>query len=83
MSKKTYNVIDLFAGCGGLSLGFQNAGFQIVAAFDNWDEAINIYRQNFNHPIIKRDLGNTEDLTELERCNNRRTSMPRLFECRS
>lgn len=67
MSKKTYNVIDLFAGCGGLSLGFQNAGFQIVAAFDNWDEAINIYRQNFNHPIIKRDLGNTEDLTELER----------------
>lgn len=67
MSKKTYNVIDLFAGCGGLSLGFQNAGFQIVAAFDNWDEAINIYRQNFNHPIIKRDLGNTKDLTELER----------------
>lgn len=67
MSKKTYNVIDLFAGCGGLSLGFQNAGFQIMAAFDNWDEAINIYRQNFNHPIIKRDLGNTEDLTELER----------------
>jgi len=67
MAKKTYKVIDLFAGCGGLSLGFQNAGFQIVAAFDNWDEAINIYRQNFNHPIIKRDLGNTEDLTELER----------------
>lgn len=67
MAKKTYKVIDLFAGCGGLSLGFQNAGFQIVAAFDNWDEAIKIYRQNFNHPIIKRDLGNIEDLTEFER----------------
>ena len=65
MSKR-YRVIDLFAGCGGLSLGFQNAGFEIEAAFDNWDEAINIYRQNFDHPIIKRDLGDTKDLSELE-----------------
>ena len=27
-------IIDLFAGCGGLSLGFQNSGFKIVAALD-------------------------------------------------
>jgi len=39
--------IDLFCGCGGLSLGFQKAGFQIVRAFDNWDKAINIYNSNF------------------------------------
>ena len=49
-------VIDLFAGCGGLSLGFQNSGFEIVAAFDNWQPAINVYRQNFNHPIFEYDL---------------------------
>lgn len=55
MSNRIYNVVDLFAGCGGLSLGFQNAGFSIIAAFDNWDEAINIYKLNFSHPIIKRD----------------------------
>ncbi|HCK23366.1 MAG TPA: DNA (cytosine-5-)-methyltransferase [Bacteroides graminisolvens] len=66
MAKKTYNVIDLFAGCGGLSLGFQNAGFNIVAAFDNWDEAIDIYSHNFEHPIIKRDLGDTEDISDME-----------------
>ena len=65
MAKKKYRVIDLFAGCGGLSLGFQNAGFNIVAAFDNWDEAIDIYKRNFNHPIIKRDLGDTSDLSDL------------------
>lgn len=65
MAKKEYRVIDLFAGCGGLSLGFQNAGFNIVAAFDNWDEAIDIYKRNFNHPIIKRDLGDTSDLSDM------------------
>lgn len=60
MEKK---LIDLFAGCGGMSLGFQNAGFQIVAAYDNWQAAIDIYRQNFSHPIYKRDLA-LEDITE-------------------
>ena len=39
--------IDLFCGCGGLSLGFQNAGFQIVHAFDNWDKAVNIYNGDY------------------------------------
>lgn len=63
--RKEYRVIDLFAGCGGLSLGFQNAGFNIVAAFDNWDEAIDIYQLNFKHPIIKRDLGDTSDLSDM------------------
>ncbi|MFA6292702.1 MAG: DNA (cytosine-5-)-methyltransferase [Victivallales bacterium] len=49
--------VDLFAGGGGLSLGFSNAGFNIVAAFDNWDPAINLYKQNISgHPIVKCDL---------------------------
>ena len=50
-------VIDLFAGCGGMSLGFGKVGFDIVAAFDNWDAAITIYESNFSHPIYKKDLG--------------------------
>jgi DNA (cytosine-5)-methyltransferase 1 len=53
--------IDLFAGCGGLSLGFQQAGFEIVAAFDNWQPAIEVYRDNFEHPIINLDLSQTLD----------------------
>ena len=62
MDIKTNNVIDLFCGCGGLSLGFQNAGYNIVAAFDYWDVALNIYQKNFQHPVYKRDLS---DLTEI------------------
>lgn len=48
-------VIDLFSGCGGLSLGFEKAGFQIVRAFDNWDKAIDVYNANFNHLAEKVD----------------------------
>lgn len=66
MDIKTYNVIDLFCGCGGLSLGFQNAGYNIVAAFDYWDVALNIYQKNFQHPVYKRDLSDLTDLSDFE-----------------
>ena len=54
-------VVDLFSGCGGLSLGFQNAGFEIVAGFENWQPAINIYKANFQHPVISVDLSEIHD----------------------
>lgn len=54
--------VDLFSGCGGLSLGFQNAGFNILAAFDKWEPAVKVYQDNFNHPIYDTDLGSEEGL---------------------
>ena len=48
--------VDLFCGCGGLSLGFEQAGLEIAAAFDNWDKALAVYRANFNHPAHELDL---------------------------
>lgn len=48
--------VDLFAGCGGLSLGFQQAGYHVMAAFENWEPAISVYKDNFQHPIFKQDL---------------------------
>jgi DNA (cytosine-5)-methyltransferase 1 len=53
--------VDLFAGCGGLSLGFQQAGFDVIAAFDNWQPAIDVYQANFSHPIIKKNLSEKSD----------------------
>ena len=62
--------IDLFCGCGGLSLGFQKAGYDILAAFDNWDEAVTVYHNNFSHPIIKQDLSDvTQSVEEIEKYN--------------
>ena len=53
-------VVDLFCGCGGLSLGFQEAGFDIVAAYDKWEAALNVYRSNFSHPAEEVDLSNVQ-----------------------
>lgn len=60
-------VVDLFCGCGGMSLGFKEAGFNIVAAYDNWEPAINIYRNNFSHQVIKCDLMNSQVAAEVRK----------------
>lgn len=52
----TSTVVDLFSGCGGLSLGFEHAGFNIVAAYDNWKPAVDTYQANFKHAINLKDL---------------------------
>lgn len=48
--------VDLFCGCGGMSLGFEKAGFRIAAGFDNWKAAMRVYEANFEHPVIEQDL---------------------------
>lgn len=57
-SHSSLKVIDLFAGCGGLSLGFQNVGFNIIAAFDNWEPATKVYKKNFKHQVFCCDIQN-------------------------
>lgn len=54
--------VDLFAGCGGLSLGFEQAGFDVVAAFDNWEPALDVYEENFSHPVFKQDLSKEDEV---------------------
>ena len=43
---KKLNIIDLFCGCGGLSLGFENAGFNVLLGIDMWEDALVTYRRN-------------------------------------
>lgn len=60
-SKKN-KIIDLFCGCGGLSKGFEMAGFEVKAAIDMWDDAIKTF--NYNHPgnvAVCEDIHNWDD----------------------
>ena len=54
------NVIDLFAGCGGFSHGFEQAGFNILAFVEWWEPAIETFLKN--HPNTKH-LG--RDITKI------------------
>lgn len=46
--QKNYSVLDLFSGCGGLSSGFKDVGFEVKYAIDNWDIALKTLK--LNHP---------------------------------
>ena len=47
MTKNSYTVLDLFCGCGGLSLGFEKAGFDVLLGVDIWKDALKTFQ--FNH----------------------------------
>lgn len=50
-------VIDLFSGCGGLSSGFIDAGYDVVLGVDHWKDAINTFQHNHkNSKAIVADL---------------------------
>ena len=59
LSELRQKAVALLSGCGGLALGFRNAGFEVVAAFDNWDPALTVFRKNFpESQVFNCDLGN-------------------------
>jgi len=69
MDKLNIRTVDLFSGCGGMSLGFQNVGFEILAAFDNWKPAVEVYKDNFDHPIYDFDLSTIESKEFINQLN--------------
>jgi DNA (cytosine-5)-methyltransferase 1 len=56
-------VLDIFAGCGGLSLGFKAAGFQIAAAVELDPDAAASHARNFHGADTNH--GKPRDITRL------------------
>jgi len=61
MSDIKYNVIDLFCGAGGLSYGFEKAGFNVLLGIDNDEAALKTFERN--HKNSKSICGDITEIT--------------------
>jgi DNA (cytosine-5)-methyltransferase 1 len=60
------NVIDLFSGAGGISIGFMNAGYNIILDADFDDAVAKTHKHNFPQiPFIHGDLSDPKIETEV------------------
>ena len=55
------SVVSLFSGGGGLDLGFKNAGYDILWAIDNNQDAVNTYKANIGEHIIFEDINKIDE----------------------
>jgi len=53
--------IDLFAGCGGMSKGFELAGMECVGFVEFWQPAIDTHLRNCGGNLIGRDITQIRD----------------------
>ncbi|RIK82918.1 MAG: hypothetical protein DCC68_05225 [Planctomycetota bacterium] len=69
---KRCSVVSLFAGCGGLDVGFRDLGFDLVYACDNDPSAIDCYARNIDKRAYIRDVTSVAfhaDIRELGGCD--------------
>lgn len=53
-----YTLNDFFCGCGGMGIGFKDAGFEIVGAWDFDKYACKTYKANVDDRVIQADIRN-------------------------
>ena len=65
-NNKKYKVAGLFSGCGGMDLGFIEAGFDIVWANEIHKDPVETYRHNIGNHIVHEDIRNirTHDIPD-------------------
>ena len=66
--KKTFKVLDLFCGCGGLSKGFEMAGYDILLGVDFNEPALKTYAYNHHgSKTLCGDLSTPETFDKIDR----------------
>ena len=56
-----YTIIDLFAGCGGMSIGFVNSGYKPIFAVEIDKDAANTYKNNIGSDCYVGDICELSD----------------------
>lgn len=65
MNNKKY-MLDLFSGCGGLSFGFEQAGFECVLGVDFEQSALDTFAYNHKHAkALNLDLSADESIDKI------------------
>lgn len=70
-NKKLPYVIDLFSGCGGMGLGFANAGFPILASVDNNQPAVDTAGYNLSATDAYYEANHRKICTDIRNLNIR------------
>lgn len=68
MTKKKLKGVSLFAGAGGMDIGFKNAGIDIIWANELDKSAVKTYRQNFGDHIVEGDIAEIPS-SEIPNCD--------------
>lgn len=60
---KSYKIVSLFSGCGGMDLGFKKEGFDLVWAndFNHW--ACETFKKNFGNHIVEASITDIDNST--------------------
>ena len=66
---KKINMIDLFSGAGGLTLGFVKQNFYPVFTVENWQDALKTYNFNFNTNVSPKDITDLNVINEMKSIN--------------
>lgn len=77
MSEKKLTVVDMFCGCGGLSRGFMDAGYEVLIGVDHEEAALKSFEANHgNAKALKKDLFLPEAIDEIiESLGNRKVDV--------
>ena len=67
--------VDLFAGCGGLSLGLENAGFETVFVNELHSDAMNTYLANRPQSTLVEPANHSFDILEITKSEGQLNSL--------
>jgi len=74
--------IDLFCGCGGLTLGLKRAGFQVVGAVDNDHLSVETYKANHPEVVVwKRNIQKLKTLAVKRKLHIKKGELDVLAGC--
>lgn len=82
MVERRYIAVDLFSGCGGLTLGLKRAGFQVIGAIEVEALAVETYKANHKQVVVwQADIRRLSSTEVMRRLKLRRGRLDLLAGC--